>query len=146
MKLGNDHFQNMSRIVDFNFGIATQERRPGAARPDCAPHATAADADGNASLRDVQVNSMAVRISVTKTGPPCRQLHCWQPAKSRDLLIQRKIGVRSAPQQVRRLGDVRRDPGVESLWSGLHTLGLQNSPPNCSIKLRAFDKSSKHQR
>jgi hypothetical protein len=91
-------------------GAGQAERRPGAARPDCVPHATAADAGGNASLRDVQVNSIAVRISSTKTVLPCRQHHCWQLAKSRDLPIRRKIGARSAPQQVGQLGNVRRDP------------------------------------
>jgi hypothetical protein len=72
-------------------GAGQAERRPGAARPDCVPHAAAADAGGNACLRDVQVNSLAVRIT-TKTVLPCREHYCWQPAKSRDLPIRRKIG------------------------------------------------------
>jgi hypothetical protein len=93
-------------------GAGQAERRPGAARPDCVPHATAADAAGNDSLREVQVNSMAVRISTTKTVLPCRQHHCWQPAKSRDLPIRRKIGVRLAPQQVGRLGRADRRPTI----------------------------------
>jgi hypothetical protein len=54
-------------------GAGQAERRPGAAGPDCVPHATAADVGGNASLRDVQVNTMAVRISTTKTVLSCRQ-------------------------------------------------------------------------
>jgi hypothetical protein len=74
-------------------GAGQAERRPGAARPDCVPQATAADAGGNASLRDVQVNSMAVRISTTKTVLRCRQHQCWQPAKSRDLPLRRKVGL-----------------------------------------------------
>lgn len=95
-------------------GAGQAERRPGAARPDCVPHATAAGASGNASLRDVQVNSMAVRVSTTKTILRCRPHHCWQPAKSRDLPIRRKIGMRSAPQQVRQLGASQ----LRRAWNG----------------------------
>jgi hypothetical protein len=58
-------FVAVARPVQARAGQA--ERRPGAAPPDCVPHATAADGGGNASLREVQVNSMAVRISTTKT-------------------------------------------------------------------------------
>jgi hypothetical protein len=39
------------------------------------------------------VNSMAVRISTTKPVLRCRQHHCWQPAKSRDLPLRRKVGL-----------------------------------------------------
>jgi hypothetical protein len=68
-------------------GAGQAERRPGAARPDCVPHATAADVGGNASLRDVQVNTMAVGISTTKTVLSCRQHYHRQSCRS---LLHRK--------------------------------------------------------